>query len=55
MNTRTYAVLQVSEVTYKEVRAALEAAGYSHAFRLGGGKEAEIIDMHGIALRQVAA
>ena len=45
MATHTYAVLDVSEATYREVREKLGAAGYEHAFDRG------IIDMHGIALR----
>jgi hypothetical protein len=43
--SHTYALLDVSWETYKEIRNKLEAAGYQHAF----GTDGEI-DMHGIAL-----
>ena len=46
--THTYAVLEVSPAAYREIRGALEAAGYAHAFHQGG--DGEVIDMHGIAL-----
>jgi hypothetical protein len=47
--TRTYAVLEVSATVYAAVRALLGAAGYEHAF--DDGRDGEVIDMHGIALR----
>jgi hypothetical protein len=50
--THTYAVLEVSPKVYQEVRALLEAAGYSHAFISGRN---EVIDMHGIALAASAS
>jgi hypothetical protein len=50
--TRTYAILPVSPAAYAEVRAALEAAGYQHAFHREGGEE--VIDMQGIALQAIA-
>lgn len=43
--TYTYALLEVSETTYKEIRDKLRTVGYNHAF----GNNGEI-DMHGIAL-----
>jgi len=49
----TYAILEVSPATYAEVRRLLEAAGYQHAFHRDG--RAEVIDMHGIALRAAAS
>lgn len=49
--THTYALLEVSESTYKEISEKLKAAGYSHAFHTEEGKNGEpAIDMHGIAL-----
>jgi hypothetical protein len=47
--THTYAVLEVSPAAYAEIREKLDAAGYDHAFDSHSG--AEVIDMHGIALR----
>ncbi|MDQ3562701.1 MAG: hypothetical protein M3436_00700 [Pseudomonadota bacterium] len=43
--THTYAVLEVSQATYDEIKAKLIEAGYNHAFH------AHLIDMHGIALK----
>lgn len=58
--THTYAVLEVSTATYREIRGKLDAAGYQHAFQetamaavRGDGLDVsgiEVIDMHGIAL-----
>lgn len=48
--TRTYALLDISEAAYSEIRAKLEAAGYGHAFH-HAEDEPETVDMHGIALR----
>ncbi len=45
--THTYAVLEVSQAVYDEIRAKLEAAGYDHAFH----EDPDVIDMHGIALQ----
>lgn len=42
--THTFAKLEVSEKTYKEIKEKLEAAGYHHAFVDG------VIDMNGIGL-----
>jgi len=47
--TYTYAVLDVPHAVYMAVRALLERAEYQHAFHTDG--KAEVIDMHGIALR----
>lgn len=44
--THTYAELEVSPSTYKEIKRLLEQAGYDHAF-VGG-----VIDMKGIGLVQ---
>lgn len=47
--THTYALLEVSPETYREIRAALEAADYVHTLQeQDDGRIA--IDMHGIAL-----
>lgn len=46
--THTYAILEVSEQAYREIRERLKAAGYAHAFHEDDGRE--VIDMHGIAL-----
>ncbi len=43
--THTYALLEVSRETYKEIADKLRAAEYDHAFMPGGE-----IDMHGIAI-----
>lgn len=47
--THTYAVLEVSDAAYQEIRRKLEAAGYQQAFH--GKSDEEVIDMHGIALK----
>lgn len=44
--THTYAVLNVSQQTYDEIRSKLQTAAYDHAFHEDGK-----IDMHGIALQ----
>ena len=41
----SYALLGVTEATYREILAKLEEAGYGHAINDAGE-----IDMHGIAL-----
>lgn len=46
--TYTYAILDVSKAAYDEIRALLDAAGYTQAFHEDGGRS--IIDLHGIAL-----
>lgn len=47
--SHTYAVLEVPNAVYAAVRALLERADYAHAFH--SGKDGEVIDMHGIALK----
>lgn len=47
--THTYAILEVSETAYEEIKAKLEAAGYQHAFH-EDREHGVVIDMHGIAL-----
>jgi hypothetical protein len=49
--THTFAIADVSQTTYEEVRRVLAAAGYDHAFLMSGDRE--VIDMQGIALRAV--
>jgi hypothetical protein len=46
----TYAILDVSAETFREIQLKLEAAGYQHAFTedLDGQL---VIDLHGVALR----
>lgn len=49
--TRTYAVLEVSEQTFLEIRKKLEAAGYEHAIQQEGEHDVDaVLDMHGLAL-----
>ncbi len=48
--THTYAILDVPGAVYTAVRTLLAAAGYEHAFHRDKGK-AEVIDLHGLALR----
>lgn len=48
--TYTYALMDVSEATYQEIKAKLLEAGYSHA--LHDGDDGIVLDMHGIALRK---
>lgn len=50
-STHTYAVLEVSSATYSEIKAKLEAAGYSDQFHDDGDSDGMVIDMHGIALK----
>ncbi len=53
--THTYAIADVSETTYNEIRALLVEAGYQQALHQStsgeGEGEGEVLDMHGIALR----
>lgn len=51
--THTYAILPVSPDTYAEIRGKLDSAGYSSQFH-DKNDDAEVIDMHGIALRATA-
>lgn len=50
--THTYVELEICEPAYREIRAKLFAAGYSHAFEIGDSKEhgRGPIDMTGIAV-----
>ena len=48
--TRTYAVLDVSKETHKEIRDKLRNAGYDHAIDDNGD-----LDMHGIVLHTTYA
>ncbi|MFL5912778.1 MAG: hypothetical protein ACJ768_19710 [Gaiellaceae bacterium] len=43
--TYTFVELELSPAAYDEIRAKLEAAGYSHALGVDGA-----IDMHGLAV-----
>lgn len=45
--THTYAILDVSQDAYDEIKKLLDIAGYQHAF------DRNVIDMHGIALRAI--
>lgn len=47
--TYTYAILQISQATYDEIKAKLDAAGYVYAFH--DDADGLLIDMHGIALQ----
>ena len=44
-HTRTVAVMEVSDSTYREIRELFERAGYDHALLHDGS-----LDMHGIAI-----
>jgi hypothetical protein len=46
--THTYATLEVSKSTYREIRGKLKKFGYADQFHYDEG--GELIDMHGIAL-----
>lgn len=48
--THSYAILEVSPAAYDEIRRKLEAAGYADQFHSDDGQE--VIDMHGIAIRE---
>lgn len=48
--THTYAILEVSHATYREIRGKLAESGYKHAIQQDEGKE--VVDMHGIALAE---
>jgi hypothetical protein len=47
--TYTYAIMEVSQKVYDEVRSKLESAGYAGQIDSGGN-----LDMHGIALNVLA-
>lgn len=46
--THTFAVLELSQSAYLEIRKLLEDAGYQHAFTTSDGRP--VIDMQGIAV-----
>jgi len=46
--THTYAILEVSERTYEEIKVRLERAG--HVDRFHGSNGEIVLDMNGIAL-----
>ncbi len=52
--SHTYALLEISEAAFAEIRAKLTAAGYSFQIQIAGDAsgEREVIDMHGLALVQ---
>lgn len=49
-STHTHALLEVSEVTFKEVRDKLAAAGYGDQISLDVGGRRVTVDMSGLAL-----
>lgn len=52
--THTYAVLEVSQRTYNEIKEKFEEAGYQQAFHDDGPfdpTKPSLIDMHGVALQ----
>lgn len=52
--TDTYAMLEISDEAYAEIRGKLSAAGYSHAFHYrldANDKQSEWINMTGLAVR----
>jgi hypothetical protein len=44
--THTYAILEVSQKAFEEIKKTLEKVGYDHVFN----EDKTLIDMHGIAL-----
>lgn len=46
--SHTYAILEVTQATYDEIRRKLEHACYWHCFHQDEGRE--VIDMHGVAV-----
>lgn len=46
--THTYATLEISQSTFDEIKAKLEAAGYQDQFHKDG--DTLLVDMHGIAV-----
>lgn len=51
--TYTYAILDVTPETFREIQTKLEAAGYQHAFHEDGQGQL-VIDLHGVAIRDEA-
>lgn len=52
--THTYAILEISQAAYDEIRGALKAAGYEHTFHEYTDKDGgyEVIDMQGIGIKK---
>lgn len=50
--TYTFTTLEISREAYDEIRAKLVEAGYQHTLREEDSDGAELIDMHGIALKR---
>lgn len=48
--THTYAILEISQSAFDEIKAKLEAAGYQHAFE-PNLQDAVLIHTHSIALK----
>ena len=48
--TYTYAVLEVTAATFREIQDKLVAAGYQHTFKEDRNGQL-VIDTHGVALR----
>jgi hypothetical protein len=51
MSTHTYAVMEISQSAFDEIKQKLEAAGYQHAIHDDDDKL--LIDMHGIAVSPI--
>lgn len=47
--TYTYAIVEVSQVTFDEIKGILLAAGYGDVIQDDG--DGSVIDMHGMALK----
>lgn len=50
-STHTYAIADISQEAYDEIRKILVDAGYHHSIH--DEAEGEVLDMHGVALRAV--
>jgi len=50
VRTHTYAILDVSAETFREIQMKLLAAGYQHTFQEDAAGEL-VIDLHGVAIR----
>jgi chromosome condensin MukBEF complex kleisin-like MukF subunit len=48
--SHTYAILDVTSETFREIQNKLEAAGYQHAFKEDAQGQL-LIDLHGVAIR----
>lgn len=49
--TRTYAIVEVSSPTFREIADILRESGYDHAFR-ENGQGRLTIDLQGLAMRE---